>query len=59
MPLKPMMHGIKLWYLACSKSKYVFMNLEVYIGKTNEAILELPKHAYGSGAALASHLIAA
>ena len=54
---KLMTHGIKRWCLACSKSKYV-LNLEVYIGKTNEAILELPKHACGSRVAMVFYLIA-
>jgi hypothetical protein len=35
LPLKPITHGIKLWVLADSCSKYVW-NLEVYMGSENE-----------------------
>ena len=42
MPTKLVTHSMKLRCLAYSKSKYV-LNVEVYIGKTNEAILKLLK----------------
>jgi hypothetical protein len=35
MPAKPITHGIKLWALACSESKFV-LRLEVYLGPTLE-----------------------
>jgi hypothetical protein len=35
LPLKPVAHGIKVWCLACSRSKYV-LNWEVYVGAANE-----------------------
>ena len=44
MQAKLIINEFKLWYLACSKMKFV-MNLKVYTKKVNEAILELSKHA--------------
>jgi hypothetical protein len=35
LPLKPTTHGIKVWCLACSKSKFI-LNWEVYVGAANE-----------------------
>lgn len=55
MPLKPVSHGIKIWCLACSVTKFV-LNLEVYVGSANEAIQGLPQHACGSGAGVVTRL---
>jgi hypothetical protein len=55
MPLKPISHGIKLWCLADSHSKYVF-NLEIYVGADNEKIAGLEKHKCGKGAGVVTRL---
>lgn len=55
MPMKPISHGIKLWCLACSVTKFV-LNLEVYVGTANEVLTGLPQHACGSGAGVVSRL---
>lgn len=55
MPLKPISHGIKLWCLADSSTKYV-MNLEVYVGAENEARQTLATHPAGMGAAVVTRL---
>ena len=55
LPLKPITHGIKVWCLCCSVSKYV-LNLEVYVGAANEAIAGLPQHACGAGAGVVTRL---
>ena len=55
MPLKLVTHGIKLWSLACSITKYV-LNLEVYVGAANEVIVALPSHACGSRVGVVARL---
>ena len=55
MPLKPINHGIKLWCLANSHSKYV-LNLKIYVGADNETIVGLDKHKYGKGAGVVIQL---
>ena len=55
LPLKRVTYGIKIWYLACSVSKFV-LNLEVYIDSTNEYIQRLPSHAFKSGADIVTQL---
>ena len=42
-----MMHGIKIWCLACSVTKFI-LNLEVYVGSANESIEGLESHIFGS-----------
>ena len=55
LPLKPVNHRIKIWCLACLVSKFV-LNLEVYIGSTNECIQGLSSHACDSGAGVVTRL---
>ena len=55
LPLKPVTHGIKIWCLACSVTKFV-LNLEVYIGAANESLQGLPTHSCGSGAGFVSRV---
>jgi hypothetical protein len=55
LPLKPITHGIKIWCLACSKSKYV-LNWEVYVGAANELAQGLPVHECGAGAGVVTRL---
>ena len=55
LPLKPITHGIKVWCLCCSVTKYV-LNFEVYVGAANEVITGLPQHACGAGAGVVSRL---
>ena len=53
--LKPVTHGIKIWYLACSATKFV-LNLEVYIGVANESIQGLPSYSCRSGVGVVTRL---
>ena len=56
LPLKPIIHGIKLWILVDSCSKYIW-NLEVYIGSENErrgGLNAQPVHSMGMSARLQS-----
>ena len=48
LPLKPVTHGIKIWCLACSVTKFV-LNLEVYVSSVNECIEGLESHICGLG----------
>jgi hypothetical protein len=56
LPLKPITHGIKVWCLCYSKTKYI-LNWEVYVGVENKKILNLPNHACGSRASIVSRLM--
>jgi hypothetical protein len=55
LPLKPITHGIKVWCLCCSVTKFV-LNWEVYVGAENERLQKLPLHACGSGAGVVTRL---
>jgi hypothetical protein len=55
LPLKPITHGIKIWCLACSKSKYIH-NWEVYVGAANEEAQGLEVHDCGAGAGVVTRL---
>jgi hypothetical protein len=55
LPLKPITHGIKVWCLCCSVTKFI-LNWEVYVGAENEKIQNLPVHACGSGAGVVTRL---
>jgi hypothetical protein len=53
--MKPIIHGIKIWCLCCSVTKYI-LNWEVYVGAENNAIANLPLHACSSGARVVTRL---
>jgi hypothetical protein len=55
LPLKPITHGIKVWCLACSQSKYI-LNWEVYVEAANEVAKGLEVHECGTGAGVVSRL---
>lgn len=55
MPGKPIKHGIKLWALCCSDTKYV-LKLEVYVGVTGEEPPEVGEVTRGSGYGVVSRL---
>ena len=48
LPLKPVSHGIKVWCLASSRSKYI-LNWEVYMEAANEVAQGLEVHECGTG----------
>jgi hypothetical protein len=54
--LKPVTHGIKVWCLACLKSKFV-LNWEVYVGAVNEVAQRLEVHDCGAGASVVTRLM--
>lgn len=56
MPAKPITHGIKLWALGCSTSRYV-LRLEVYVGTTVEPGPITRGFKYGSRAGIVSRLL--
>jgi hypothetical protein len=55
LPLKPIIHGIKVWCLYYLFTKYI-LNWEVYVGAKNEKLQKLLVHACGSGAGIVSRL---
>jgi hypothetical protein len=55
LPLKPITHGIKVWCLYCSVTKYK-LNWEVYVGTENKRLQKLPVHACESGAGVVTRL---
>jgi hypothetical protein len=55
LPLKHVTHGIKVWCLTCSKSKFI-LNWEVHVGAANEVAEGLEVHDYGAGAGVVSRL---
>lgn len=55
MPAKPVKHGIKLWALCCSATKYV-LKLEVYVGAASEEHVEVGEFSLGSGFSVVSRL---
>lgn len=58
LPMKPTTHGIKLWILADSSTKYVW-NMEVYVGAENERrVGHVESPPMGMGAAVVTRLTA-